>query len=205
MLKSSNPISKLNAVSPNSFAVMVGVVMSSELAFPFINGFLKLKSNLDLFFFDDDILLDATQKCCSKRARNAPRMLGAMYWISQAVIVAVAPAPKSILEQVNYWFMCHTNKDVKLHSWVAFFANHVIEGSNPNAALTVEQTCNISNVEFHRALAEKSANSVDTQNGQYRAKQDKSPGVCREHVPTPKGKICSDLHRNMQRLAEMTG
>lgn len=28
-------------------------------------------------------------------------------------------------------------------------------------------------------------------------------GVCREHVPSPEGKICSELHRNMQRLTEM--
>ena len=41
--------------------------------------------------------------------------------------------------------------------------------------------------------------------GQYRAKQElTTPGVCNEHVPAPKGKICSALHGNMQNAAEMT-
>jgi hypothetical protein len=42
--------------------------------------------------------------------------------------------------------------------------------------------------------------------GQYRAKQVEaiSLGVCREHGLPPEGKMCSELHGNMQRLAEMT-
>jgi hypothetical protein len=44
--------------------------------------------------------------------------------------------------------------------------------------------------------------------GQPRAKQavitQKLPGVCNEHVPSAEAKMCSGLHRNMQRLAEMT-
>ena len=57
------------------------------------------------------------------------------------------------------------------------------------------------------------ANSVDTRcparkgaEGQYRAKQLilGSTGVCNEHVPSTEVKMCSVLHRNMQRLAEMT-
>jgi hypothetical protein len=41
--------------------------------------------------------------------------------------------------------------------------------------------------------------------GQYRAKQElTTPGVCNEHVPSPKGKICSALHGDMQNAAEMT-
>ena len=32
----------------------------------------------------------------------------------------------------------------------------------------------------------------------------KLPGVCREHVPPAKAKICSELHGNMQRSAETT-
>ena len=32
----------------------------------------------------------------------------------------------------------------------------------------------------------------------------KASGVCNEHVPSPKGKICSVLHGNMQSQAEMT-
>lgn len=33
---------------------------------------------------------------------------------------------------------------------------------------------------------------------------EKSLGVCREHEPTAKAKMCSDLHGDMQRSAEMT-
>lgn len=59
------------------------------------------------------------------------------------------------------------------------------------------------------------ANSVDTRcparegaEGQYRAKQgayQQLPGVCNEHVPSPEGKMCSDLCGNAERPAEMTG
>ena len=40
--------------------------------------------------------------------------------------------------------------------------------------------------------------------GQSRAKQliVSSMGACREQVLPPEGKVCSDLHRNMQRLME---
>lgn len=49
------------------------------------------------------------------------------------------------------------------------------------------------------------ANSVNSQNGQYRAKQEPSaPGVCNEQVPPSTEKMCSDLHGNMQSEAEMT-
>lgn len=42
--------------------------------------------------------------------------------------------------------------------------------------------------------------------GQSRAKQAavSLPGVCNEHVPSPEGKMCSELHGDMQRSAEMT-
>lgn len=42
--------------------------------------------------------------------------------------------------------------------------------------------------------------------GQPRAKQAVFilSGVCREHVPSPEGKMCSELYGNVQRLAEMT-
>lgn len=41
--------------------------------------------------------------------------------------------------------------------------------------------------------------------GQYRTKQElTTPGVRNEQVPTPKGKICSVLHGNVEKAAEMT-
>jgi hypothetical protein len=41
---------------------------------------------------------------------------------------------------------------------------------------------------------------------QYRAKQEanKLLGACREHEPSAKAKMCSELHGDMKRLAEMT-
>lgn len=54
-------------------------------------------------------------------------------------------------------------------------------------------------------VAEKVAKSGDTQNGQSRAKQAERPGVCNEHVPPAKAKRCSELGRNVERSAEMTG
>jgi hypothetical protein len=54
------------------------------------------------------------------------------------------------------------------------------------------------------ANSEKTPSHRDVE-GQPRAKQEikKSLGVCNEHVPTPEGKICSELYRNVERLAEM--
>lgn len=54
----------------------------------------------------------------------------------------------------------------------------------------------------------KSANSVDTRPGQAEGNTEpsivrKNEGVCREHVRTPKGMMCSDLRSNTQRAAEM--
>lgn len=50
------------------------------------------------------------------------------------------------------------------------------------------------------------ANSVDTQNGQYRAKQphESAAGACNEQVLPSTEKMCSGLHGNMQSEAEMT-
>lgn len=50
-----------------------------------------------------------------------------------------------------------------------------------------------------------SANSEKVQNGQPRAKQERNaPGVCNEHGLTPKGKMCSELGRNAETVAETT-
>ena len=62
----------------------------------------------------------------------------------------------------------------------------------------------------YSGIDEKTANSVETQShddmeGQYRTKQEPMvPGVCNEQVLSPKGKVCSELHGNMQSAAEMT-
>lgn len=47
-------------------------------------------------------------------------------------------------------------------------------------------------------------NSGNIQNGQSRAKQAEMPGVCNEQVPSSKEKMCSELRRNTERLAEMS-
>lgn len=47
--------------------------------------------------------------------------------------------------------------------------------------------------------------SEESAEGQPRAKQEMaSPGACNEQGSTPKGKVCSGLHGNMQSAAEMT-
>lgn len=78
-------------------------------------------------------------------------------------------------------------------SKVSKFVGHVINGRT--------------NDTNHKELfAKKSANSVDTPRGQYRASSGviDSVGVCREHRPNPKGMMCSDLGSNVKRAAEMT-
>ena len=58
----------------------------------------------------------------------------------------------------------------------------------------------VANSEKTRCPARKSAE------GQPRAKQEayEPLGVCNEQVPPPEGKVCSELCRNAERLAEMT-
>ena len=53
---------------------------------------------------------------------------------------------------------------------------------------------------------EKLPKSVDVQNGQYRAKHRSFgyEGVCNEQMAAPKGMVCSDLGRDVERAAEMT-
>jgi len=64
--------------------------------------------------------------------------------------------------------------------------------------------------ERHSELSvKKSANSVDLRprNGEDNTEPSisrKREGVCREHRPTPKGMMCSDLRGNTQSAAEMT-
>lgn len=45
--------------------------------------------------------------------------------------------------------------------------------------------------------------SVETQNGQYRAKQAAMPGVCNEWMGSAKAKVHSELYGNVQSSTEM--
>ena len=213
MLERSDPISKLNAVSPNGFAFRVGVIVSTELAFPLIDGLLKLKRKLDFLSFDDDVTLDAAKERRSKTAGNAPSVLWAVFGVSQAVVVAMAPTSKRFLQSVNDGFVGHSDIYVNLHPGMTFGADLVvIEGSDSHRALSVEQTSGVANVELHRALDEKLANSEKARcpakrRGRVTPNQAGAMtalGVRREQVPTAKAKICSELGRNVERLAEMT-
>lgn len=87
-----------------------------------------------------------------------------------------------------------------------------------DATFSVNQSSKISKFVYHvskditnanqlqESAAKKSANSVDTPRGQYRASsmQIEHVGVCREHRPNAKAMMCSELCSNVQRAAEMS-
>lgn len=76
--------------------------------------------------------------------------------------------------------------------------------NNGDAAISVEHPGSI----FRRHggnLLERDgmvAKSGETENRQPRAKQVERPGVCNEHVPPAKAKMCSGLRGNTERMAE---
>lgn len=182
----------------------------AKFEFELVDVGLQFDGKLNFVALDDQERLYSYKKIVGFSTCDVPAMLRTPIWMMFGMIVDVKASAEHLMKAIDNAFMRHANHYANLVSNV--IAN--LFSTDSNHSFSVEKARNVS--DFHSvtscAVTEKLANSVDTQcparksaEGQYRAKQGESLGVCREHVPTAKAKICSDLRRNTQRLAEMTG
>ena len=109
--------------------------------------------------------------------------------------------------------VCHSDANDDLHDFSVSVLG--LASADSDVTLTVEKASGVVNIGHgfsSQVMDGMMANSVDIRcparkgaEGQYRAKQRESAGVCNEHVPSPEGKICSELGGNVEKSAEMTG
>ncbi len=208
MLEIGNPLSKLTAVGPYIFSGFSHGARRTiaKLASPLIDRGLELKGKNGFLSFDHKIWQDISEKISSIDANDIPDMLRSPDRVSLAVIVTANRTAESFMEMLDDWKISHSNAAIKLHSGMQFV---LFEGCDADITLAVEESGYIPNI--HRASNEKLANSEKTpcpveRRGRVTPNQAevKASGVRREHVPAAKAKICSELHGNMQRAAEMT-
>lgn len=117
----------------------------------------------------------------------------------------VDPASESTREEFEWSSVNHGDGHTDLIEHLSpILAGLVL--SDLDAAFAVKEASEISVNSVHLGSDQILPKSVDTQNGQYRAKQEGFglPGVCREWMGDPKGKVHSELPGNRKRAAEMT-
>ena len=173
-----------------------------------VDALLKTNCQSSFFFFDDEKRHNGLNKVRRLLGGYDPRMERTMCFLLSLLKFEVSS------EDVRYvserpW-IGHVNSCVQRIS----ISSRSLKKTNCDPSLSIEKTSYVSS--FHDvlpgALSDKMANSGNIQcpdltvaEGQSRAKQeDTLPGVCNEHVPSTKVKMCSDLIGNYERLAEMT-
>ena len=164
-----------------------------------VDAFLNLEGEFGFFFLDNEEGKNFSQECATALAADGPDKLRPPLGLSFGMVVNTQAAAESFGEHGNDRFMSHPDSYVDLTTTVS--AVRFLPLRDTNVSLAIEETSNVSNI-HNLVKIEKVANSVDTQNGQYRAKQAERPGVCNEHVPPAKAKMCSELGRNVETLAE---
>ena len=204
MLQLRNTVS--NGLSVSDDVCMVSVLPSPipELKFVGFDVRLQLKAKNGLVSFNNEVRENVGKKVTSLYAGNYPKVLWPVFDVAFGMVIDKCFAAKLFLKGVYDRFVSHADTAPNLVAYMGGF--RFAPDVNADISLTIKKTSSVS--KFHdlsSVVDEKMANSVDTQTGQYRAKQAERPGVCREHVPSPKGKICSDLRRNTETPAEMIG
>ena len=199
MLKSGNLNSQRFTVSVDCISVIAPTVVRNAG----VNADLQCEGEFNFLSFDDKVRKDLTKHGASLLATSGPIELGSVVDVPFGVVVDVDISSKLALPILNDGSVGHTDSgnDLPADQFLAFD-----DSADTNATFTVKQSSSVS--KFHKtslAVTDMSANSENTQNGQPRTKQAERPGARREQVPTPKGKICSELRRNTETLAEMTG
>jgi hypothetical protein len=196
------------SVSKNFVPVSTEAVAVSELVFPFVNAGLELKSDIRFLGFDEKKRANDAKEGCGKLAGNSPLVQRFVSRIRASF--AFMKTPSEVLFHVKErGTVCHTDASANLHDG-SFFVN-----GNPNGSFAIKQPGSVSDQFSFQSILRKvidgmMANSVELQcparkgaEGQYRTKHGESQGVRREQVPSPEGKICSELGRNAERLTEM--
>ena len=181
----------------------------SELALPSIDVELEFDGNVGFLVFDEQEGANFLQESKCFLAAHDPSMQGFVPSIGTPTSFIEA-SPKAFVHNFKRRGVSHVNAGDNLQ---AFVLPVLSMSGDCDAALAIKKTGGVSDdviqSSLHEVIDGMMANSVEVRcparkgaEGQYRAKQGESPGVCREHVPSPKGKICSELGRNVERLAE---
>jgi hypothetical protein len=170
----------------------------------------KRKYQINFVTLHDHIGLNTAKERGYTLIVDAPTKLDAILMVTQIVPVLIEMPAKLIEEHLDDWVMCHANTNGRIIPNV--LASCLFEDASK--AFTVKQASDIAIIHnitqgFDRMVANSEKTRCPARKGaegQPRAKQViiSSPGVCNEHGLPPEGKMCSGLHRNMQRLAEMT-
>lgn len=180
----------------------------SELVVPFVNTGLEFNSDIRFLGFDEKKRANEAKEGCGKLAGNGPLVQRFVVWIG-AFFALIKTSAEVLFHVEKRSRIGHADASANLHDG-SFFVGGYSDGT-----LSVEKTSSVGEqLTFHSKLRKvidgMMANSVELQcparkgaEGQYRTKQGESPGVRREQVPSPEGKICSELGRNAERLTEM--
>jgi hypothetical protein len=209
MFKFSNAAKKMIAVSDDLAALGI----FAEFVSPLVDGGLQLQCNLGFIALDDEIWQDCSKEGCGTTAGNNPQELISVSRISQTMTVDVKMTAILGVELLDYGTVSHPNPYEDIVTDVD--AIGFVPAVDADETFSIEQSRDVSIVEHNVSSVSDRWNvgefgghpmpGLYDAEGQYRAKQGlTSLGVCNEHVPTPKGKICSALHGNMERLAETT-
>ena len=193
MLKLLNLFSKSLTSGHHSVPKWVLLVLVAELIAPLCYGLLESNSQKNLLLLDDGEVSDVSKKSVGCVGCDLP-LIEPTVPVTSSTHRVDAPFP-TLLKVLE-------NGKIAV-GYPGFYdprTGFILKGSNPT--VSIEQSGNVAFV--HLVLREKAANSGNTQNGQSRAKQVERPGMCREQVPPAQAKVCSELHGNMERSAEMT-
>jgi hypothetical protein len=208
MFEFRNSASKVASIGPDRLTFRSKGLGASvaKFAAPFVDRILKLNRKQGFFSLNDQVRHNGLKKVGRFNATDKPEVLRTMRGIPSAMVIALNGATEAFLQLLDNWQIRHADAAEKLHSCVEFA---LLKSGDTNVSLAIEESSNVSNI--HRASNEKLANSEKARcpverRGRVTPNQARAHalGVRREQVPTAKAKICSELHRNMQKSAEMT-
>ena len=215
MLQSLQSLPHRTAVLHDRISFGVLGVLIAEFVSPLVDVVLKLKGKKDFLPLDMNERNDLPKEEGSSRRTYHPSVLRTVVWASLFMVVDMNASSELLGKSANDRFVGHPNARAKAETLVSRVGVLGLPMLDQDATFTIEQTGNVFKAQhFHSSqdASDMLANSVDTRcparrgaEGQYRTKQAAmQPGVRNEHVPTPEGKMCSELGRNVERSAEMT-
>lgn len=206
MLECPDLLGNLPTVGENLVASGMLAVLVAESKTPLLDGGLELKGKGDLFRLDDAVGLYG-----AKKLRGSGTAQDGLVEVPVALggAAGAVDAPTVPLHEVLH------DRQVAVRYVDGEDRMTGLGLADPNATVSVEEASPVTiRHQDLQVTDDMLANSVELRcparkgaEGQYRAKQerDTAPGVCNEHGPAPKGKMCSELGGNVERSAEMTG
>jgi hypothetical protein len=171
---------------------------------------LEFDGKLSLLFLSDQVWFNLLEKFSSFPTPAIPLVSDGMVFVFSVLpIVPRDQASKLVVQRTDSRIVNHPKHYLQLLTAVclgSILTGGDMEFVNADTSLSVKQSCDISQVHTHLLSecwngGEFGGTPDRTTPSQATAK---AVGVCNEHVPPSKEKICSVLHGNMQSAAEMT-